>query len=57
MIYCQAKKFINKSVYVIKNDTSVIYGTLTKVLDITGYVLTASGEEVKTHIKHIYPKK
>ena len=56
MIYHQALKFLGKRVYVILDDTSVVYGTLLRVDGVLAKVTSERGDqEISSHIKHIYP--
>lgn len=56
MIYPQALKFLGKRVYVILDDTSVVYGTLLRVDGVLAKITSErDDQEISSHIKHIYP--
>ena len=59
MIYCQAKKFVDKSVYVVEKDIVVVSGILKQVELKTGAgtVLTNEGKTVQVPIEKLYPNK
>lgn len=54
MIYEQALKFIDLEVFAIKDDQTIVYGTL---IGVDGSYATVQSrcEQYVTHIKYLYP--
>ena len=59
MIYCQAKKFLDKSVYVVEKGIVIATGILKQVELKTGAgtVLTNQGETLRVPVEKLYPNK
>lgn len=55
MVYDQAIKFMGKRVYVILDDTSLVYGILDQVKGVTARILLRDDNHILSHIKHVYP--
>ena len=55
MVYSQALKFTGKRVYVILDDTSIVYGILDQVKGVTARILLQDNQHILSHIKHVYP--
>ena len=58
MIYCQAKKFVDKGVYVVEKGIVIATGILKQVELKTGAgtVLTNQGETLQVPVEKLYPK-